>query len=307
MFVSDVVAALDCGSNSTRLLIANHDGAQRREMRITRLSQGVDATSSLLPEAMERTFTVLRDYRDFMDAASVRRGLLVATSAVRDAHNGDDFLDGAKAIVGVNATILEGAEEARLSYVGATLDLDTDERPTMILDIGGGSTEMAVELGGVLHSYSMQLGCVRVTERALGSGVVTSDRDLAARQMISSELDRAFDAVPAFNRLVGNVRLVGLAGSVATLAQLDTGLKVYDRSKVHHHLMSRGVVDEWQRRLAGESPAERLRETGMVPGREDVLTAGLYVLAAVMDRFETLELLSSENDILDGITRSLLT
>ena len=276
-------------------------------MRITRLSQGVDATSSLLPEAMERTFTVLRDYRDFMDAASVRRGLLVATSAVRDAHNGDDFLDGAKAIVGVNATILEGAEEARLSYVGATLDLDTDERPTMILDIGGGSTEMAVELGGVLHSYSMQLGCVRVTERALGSGVVTSDRDLAARQMISSELDRAFDAVPAFNRLVGNVRLVGLAGSVATLAQLDTGLKVYDRSKVHHHLMSRGVVDEWQRRLAGESPAERLRETGMVPGREDVLTAGLYVLAAVMDRFETLELLSSENDILDGITRSLLT
>lgn len=305
--MSDVVAALDCGSNSTRLLIANHDGAQRREMRITRLSQGVDATSSLLPEAMERTFTVLRDYRDFMDAASVRRGLLVATSAVRDAHNGDDFLDGAKAIVGVNATILEGAEEARLSYVGATLDLDTDERPTMILDIGGGSTEMAVELGGVLHSYSMQLGCVRVTERALGSGVVTSDRDLAARQMISSELDRAFDAVPAFNRLVGNVRLVGLAGSVATLAQLDTGLKVYDRSKVHHHLMSRGVVDEWQRRLAGESPAERLRETGMVPGREDVLTAGLYVLAAVMDRFETLELLSSENDILDGITRSLLT
>ena len=240
--MSDVVAALDCGSNSTRLLIANHDGAQRREMRITRLSQGVDATSSLLPEAMERTFTVLRDYRDFMDAASVRRGLLVATSAVRDAHNGDDFLDGAKAIVGVNATILEGAEEARLSYVGATLDLDTDERPTMILDIGGGSTEMAVELGGVLHSYSMQLGCVRVTERALGSGVVTSDRDLAARQMISSELDRAFDAVPAFNRLVGNVRLVGLAGSVATLAQLDTGLKVYDRSKVHHHLMSRGVV-----------------------------------------------------------------
>ena len=305
--MSDVVAALDCGSNSTRLLIANHDGAQRREMRITRLSQGVDATSSLLPEAMERTFTVLRDYRDFMDAASVRRGLLVATSAVRDAHNGDDFLDGAKAIVGVNATILEGAEEARLSYVGATLDLDTDERPTMILDIGGGSTEMAVELGGVLHSYSMQLGCVRVTERALGSGVVTSDRDLAARQMISSELDRAFNAVPAFNRLVGNVRLVGLAGSVATLAQLDTGLKVYDRSKVHHHLMSRGVVDEWQRRLAGESPAERLRETGMVPGREDVLTAGLYVLAAVMDRFETLELLSSENDILDGITRSLLT
>ena len=305
--MSDVVAALDCGSNSTRLLIANHDGAQRREMRITRLSQGVDATSSLLPEAMERTFTVLRDYRDFMDAASVRRGLLVATSAVRDAHNGDDFLDGAKAIVGVNATILEGAEEARLSYVGATLDLDTDERPTMILDIGGGSTEMAVELGGVLHSYSMQLGCVRVTERALGSGVVTSDRDLAARQMISSELDRAFDAVPAFNRLVGNVRLVGLAGSVATLAQLDTGLKVYDRSKVHHHLMSRGVVDEWQRRLAGESPAERLREPGMVPGREDVLTAGLYVLAAVMDRFETLELLSSENDILDGITRSLLT
>jgi exopolyphosphatase/guanosine-5'-triphosphate,3'-diphosphate pyrophosphatase len=255
---------------------------------------------------MERTFQVLREFRSFMDAASVQRGLLVATSAVRDARNGEEFLEGATNIVGVEASILEGDEEARLSYLGATLDLDPDDRPTMILDIGGGSTEMAVRFEGALLSFSMQLGCVRVTERALGTGVVTPDRDLAARQMISYEIDRAFAAVPAFQEVVGDVLLVGLAGSVATLAQLDIGLETYDRSKVHHHVMSRDVVEAWRRRLAGESPEDRLREKGMVSGREDVLTSGLYVLAAVMDRFETMELLSSENDILDGITYSLL-
>jgi exopolyphosphatase/guanosine-5'-triphosphate,3'-diphosphate pyrophosphatase len=145
-----------------------------------------------------------------------------------------------------------------------------------------------------------------VTERALGKGVVTAERDAAARAMIATELDRAWSAVPVFASIVGDVRLVGLAGSVSTLAQLDAGLAVYDRDAVHHRLLSLETVERWRDLLSAESPKERLARPGMVRGREDVLHAGLYVLAAVMERLDTDELLTSENDILDGITDSLL-
>jgi exopolyphosphatase/guanosine-5'-triphosphate,3'-diphosphate pyrophosphatase len=303
-----VVAALDCGSNSTRVLIASAGGGSlRREMRITRLSQGVDASQTLTPDALERTYATLRDYRDFMDHEGVSRGLLVATSAVRDARNGEEFITRARAIVGVDARILSGLEEATLSYVGATTDLVPDGRPILIVDIGGGSTELAVVIDGVMRSFSMQLGCVRVSERALGSGIVGPDADARTRQMVSDELDRAWAAVSDFNALVGRVRLVGLAGTVATLAQLDAGIVVYDRDVVHHRLLSRATVQYWRDVLANETPAERLARPGMVAGREDVLTAGLYVLDAVMERFGIDELLSSENDILDGIVLSLLS
>jgi exopolyphosphatase/guanosine-5'-triphosphate,3'-diphosphate pyrophosphatase len=306
-FVAEVVAAFDCGSNSTRLLIADADGrALVRSMHITRLSQGVDASGSLLADAMERTFAVLREYRAACDEEGVTRGRLVATSAVRDATNGEEFLRTARDIVGVPASVLAGDEEAALSYDGATRDLAATDEPTMIVDIGGGSTELAVELDGALVSYSMQLGCVRITERSLGRGVVDEAHDLAARAMINEELERAFAARPEFERVVGHVRLVGLAGTVATLAQMDAGLREYDRDVVHHRVLSLETVDRWRDLLASETPAERLGHSGMVVGREDVLAAGLYVLDAVMRRLGVEELLSSENDILDGITASLL-
>lgn len=306
--MTEVVAALDCGSNSTRLLIVNeHNETLRRESRITRLSQGVDATKTLLPEALQRSYDVLSDYRTLMDDAGVLRGLLVATSAVRDAVNGQDFLDEAQRRTGVDVKILNGSEEASFSYVGATSGLPADNRATLIVDVGGGSTEMAVKIDGVLESYSMQLGCVRVTERALGKGVVSPASAAAANAMIEAELERAWAAVPDFAGLVGNVRLVGLAGSVSTLAQLDAGLATYDRDAVHHRQLSRATVELWRDRLAGESPEARLARPGMVRGREDVLHAGLFILTAVMIRFGATELLTSENDILDGITASLLT
>jgi len=305
--VTEVVAALDCGSNSTRLLVADDLGhTLTRQMRITRLSQGVDASSTLVPEALERTFSVLREYRHEMDRFAVGRGLLAATSAVRDATNGSYFLEESHRITGVEARVLDGNEEAALSFAGATRDLDRDPRPTMVLDIGGGSTELALRVDGVLWSYSMQLGCVRVTERALGRGVVSPSSDDAARQMIQAELDRAFAAVPVFSTVRGEVRLVGVAGTVATLAQLDAGSTEYERDAVHHRLITRQSVDEWCERLAGESPEERLARPGMVKGREDVLHAGLYVLQAVMERLGADELISSENDILDGMVGALL-
>jgi exopolyphosphatase / guanosine-5'-triphosphate,3'-diphosphate pyrophosphatase len=304
--VSDALAAVDCGSNSTRLLIVDAKGqAVQRDMHITRLSQGVDASGALLPEAMERTFRVLSSYRSACDGAGVTKGLLVATSAVRDASNGSEFLERARELMGFDARILSGEEEATFSFAGASAGLEKDVRPTMIVDVGGGSTELAVSLDGTLRSFSMQLGCVRVTERALGRGVVTTESDAATRAMIEAELERAFAAVPAFSDVVGNVRLVGLAGTVATLAQLDVGLTTYDREAVHHRSLSRATVQHWRDLLAHELPKERLRHPGMVLGREDVLPAGLYVLDAIMGRFEVEWLLSSENDILDGITASL--
>jgi exopolyphosphatase/guanosine-5'-triphosphate,3'-diphosphate pyrophosphatase len=289
------------------LIVDDSNETRRRETRITRLSQGVDASKTLLPEALQRSYDVLSEYRALMDDAGVSRGLLVATSAVRDARNGEDFLDEAHRRTGVDVRILNGTEEATFSYVGATSGLAPDARSTMIVDVGGGSTEVAVEVDGQLESYSMQLGCVRVTERALGKGIVSAESDAAARAMIEAELDRAWEAVPDFSTLVGHVRLVGLAGSVSTLASLDAGLAVYDRAAVHHRRLSLATVELWRDRLAAESPEARLARPGMVRGREDVLHAGLYVLAAVMTRWQVAELLTSENDILDGITASLLS
>ena len=304
--MGEVVAALDCGSNSTRLLIAGPDGATwRRETRITRLSEGVDATGSLRPEAMERTFAVLDAYHDMMSEAGVARGLLVATSAVRDAANGAEFLEGARRHARVDARILTGAEEAAFSYAGATADLDPAPVPTVVLDIGGGSSELAVVLDGRVHGYSMQLGCVRVTERALGRDVVTPARAAAARAMIDAEIARAWAAEPVFARLAGHLRLVGLAGTVATLAQLDAGEAQYRRETVHHRTITRETVRHWRDLLSAQSPLERLARPGMVAGREDVMPAGLFVLDEVMGRLGVDELVSSENDILDGVAAAL--
>lgn len=300
------VAALDCGSNSTRLLITSATGATlAREMRITRLSAGVDASRDLRVEALARSYDALTHYREVMDRFDVQRGLLVATSAVRDAANGHEFLARAARITRVPARLLSGEEEAAFSYAGATSGLVDDARVTLILDIGGGSTELAARVEGALLSHSMQLGCVRVTERALGSGVTTPAAAAATRVMIDEQLDEAFAAQPRFATLVGDVRLVGLAGSVSTLAQLDVGLAHYDRDVVHHRLIARATVRYWRDRLGAITPQNRLALPGMVAGREDVLVAGLYVLDAVMERFGADELLTSEDDILDGVAASL--
>ena len=301
------VAVLDCGSNSTRLLIIDPVGrALEREMRITRLSAGVDSARNLAMDSMQRSFDVLSEYRTVMDEHRVTRGLLVATSAVRDAANGVNFLTRASDITGVEARILSGTEEALYSFAGATKDLDSDSRSTVIVDIGGGSTELALRHARAVLGYSMQLGCVRVSERALGFGVVEPAARARAQSMIELEIDNAFAAVPEFASVRGDVRLVGLAGTVATLAQLAAGLDTYERQAVHHCLISRGAVQWWRDHLGAMTLSQRLEITGMVPGREDVMVAGLFILDAIMERFGTDELLSSEDDILDGVAASLI-
>ncbi len=275
-------------------------------MRITRLSQGVDANKTLQKDALQRSFDVLSEYRKIMDSFNVNTGLLVATSAVRDASNGEEFISGAKEITGVSARVLTGNEEAHFSFNGATAGIAPSPTPIAILDIGGGSTELAAMIDGRLESHSMQLGCVRVTERALGRGIVSGENETAALDMITSEIELAFRTVPNFEKLIGNVQLMGLAGTVATLAQLDTGLSIYERSAVHLRSMSREVVEKWYATLKVLTPEQRLALPGMVPGREDVMASGLLILGAVMDRLQVNQLVSSENDILDGVVASLL-
>jgi exopolyphosphatase/guanosine-5'-triphosphate,3'-diphosphate pyrophosphatase len=304
--LNGVLAAVDCGTNSTRLLIVDEEGhTVRREMRITRLGEGVDRTGRLAPTALERTFNVLDEYAGMMRHASVTAARLVATSAARDAENGEEFLTQAATRTGAEVVILDGDEEATLSYRGATSGLEAIDVPTAICDIGGGSTELAAFVGGGLVTHSMQVGCVRVAERALGTGLVTPASADAARAMISEALDTAVIAAPGLARLVGAVRLVGLAGTVSTLAQLVVGQPEYSWAAVHHRVLTRADVIAWRDRLGEELPAARLEHPGMVKGREDVMPAGLYILDVVMERLRVEELLSSESDILDGIVASM--
>lgn len=302
----DAVAAVDCGTNSTRLLIVASTGrAKVRDMRITRLGQGVDRSHRLQPEAVERTLDVLRDYRSKMDGEHVERARLVATSAVRDALDGKRFLEAASDIIGWDAELLSGDEEGRLSYAGATLGLSEGQGTTVVLDIGGGSTELVVKTRDVVRSLSMDIGCVRLTERLLHGDPPQPVEVSAAVTAIDAELDRATPAIPELERLDRDDRMIGLAGTVSTLAMLELRLERYDRDRIHHARLTRADVARWCRVLGAETVAQRARRAGLPDGRQDVIFGGALILERVMERLHQEECLVSESDILDGLVLSL--
>jgi len=300
------LAALDCGTNSTRLLVVGPSGDVRaREMTITRLGQGVDATGVLRPEAMERTFAALRTYRSIMDAEGVDRARLVATSAVRDAANGEAFLVPAADIVGAPAELLSGREEGQLAYAGATADLPASDAPVIVLDIGGGSTEMVVKVAGEIHAVSLDIGCVRLTERFLPGDPPTAGQIAAAVEAIGAALDEATTAIASLAETGRRRRLVGLAGTVSTLAGLELGLEDYSRALIHHAVLTAESVGRWCDILGAEPVAERSRRPGLPAGRRDVIFGGALVLREVMQRFALPECIVSEADILDGLIMSM--
>ena len=301
------LAAVDCGTNSTRLLVVGPAGDVRaRAMTITRLGEGVDATRRLRPEAMERTFTALREYRAVMDVERVGRTRLVATSAVRDAVNGDDFLLPAADIIGAPAELLPGPEEGRLSYAGATADLSEPDEAVVVVDIGGGSTELVTKDEGEVRSVSLDIGCVRLTERFLRGDPPTTAEVAGAVQAIADELDRAAAAIPALvHPDRAPRRLVGLAGTVSTLAALQLGLAHYDRARIHHAVLSRAAVGRWCDVLGAETVARRALRPGLPAGRRDVIFGGALILREVMRRFDLPECIVSESDILDGLILSM--
>ena len=303
------VAAIDCGTNSTRLLVADATGRTLdRRMHITRLGQGVDATGTLFPEAIERTVAVLRQYRSVLDELDAERVRMTATSAARDAGNREEFFVGAEEAVGVRPELLTGEEEARLSFRGATAELNPADGPFLVVDIGGGSTEFAVgpapdrryEPEGVL---SVDMGCVRLTEKFLHSDP-PSPEELS--QAISVARDYLEDVVRELPATREARQLVGLAGTVTTIAAVEQGLPVYDRNRIHHFVLTRDAVEEVFRTLATEKRADRVHNPGLEEARADVIVGGTAILAAILRYFDLPSCLVSEADILDGLVLSLL-
>jgi len=301
------VAAIDCGTNSTRLLVADPSGRpMERLMRITRLGEGVDATGQLSGEAVDRCLAVVHEYRSILDRLGVVSVRLVATSAVRDAANGSTFLTAAAEASGTTPELLTGVEEGRLSLAGALSELDDVEGPFLILDIGGGSTELVAGSDPddpALDAVSLQLGCVRILERFLHHDPPTADELAAAQAVVTEALDGAAAAHPRFARAK---RLVGLAGTVSTIAALQFEVAEYERDRIHHAVLTAAQAKEWFHRLAGEDTEARLKRPGMEPGRADVIVGGALMLDAVMARFGFDQCLVSESDILDGLVASQL-
>jgi exopolyphosphatase/guanosine-5'-triphosphate,3'-diphosphate pyrophosphatase len=272
-------------------------------MRITRLGQGVNATGRLDPSAIERTLTVLREFRSVIDKHGVTRIRMTATSAARDASNSDEFFVAARDVIGVDPELISGEEEGRLSFLGATADLDPDDGPFLVCDIGGGSTEFIFGTSEPEATISVDVGCVRMTEAWLHSDPPKPEELSQALSVIELHCDDVLRAIPQ----IGEAKtFVGLAGTVNAAAAVEIGMTTYDRDKVHHLRMTRAMVEDVFRTLATESLEDRKDNPGLEPERADVIVGGMCVLVTVMRRFGLREMLVSESDILDGLAMSIL-
>lgn len=299
------VAAVDCGTNSTRLLVSE-DGKQpglERLMRITRLGQAVDATRRLDPAAIDRTVDVLREYRQVMDRHGAERVRATATSAARDAENREQFFDAAEEAIGTRPELLGGEEEGRLSFVGATAGLDPAQGPFLVVDIGGGSTELVVGGAEPRAMVSVDMGCVRVTEKFLHSDPPHPAELSQAISVVHAHLDDVEREAPAVKDAR---RLVGLAGTITTVAAVEIGLAHYDPERIHHFVLTRAAAEDVFRTLATEARADRAHNPGLEEARADVIVGGAATLVTVMRHFGFEECLVSEADILDGLVSTLL-
>ncbi|MER5783870.1 Ppx/GppA phosphatase family protein [Streptomyces mobaraensis] len=305
------VAAIDCGTNSIRLLVADLDPATGgfkeldRRMTIVRLGQGVDRTGRFAPEALERTFAACREYAEVIRAHGAERVRFVATSASRDVRNRAEFVAEIVDILGVEPEVITGDLEAEFSFTGATKELTgrTDlDRPFLVVDIGGGSTEFVVGDDHVRAARSVDVGCVRMTERHLvADGAVVDppspERIAAIRADVEAALDLAEQTVPLREART----LVGLAGSVTTVAAIALGLPEYDSTAIHHARIPLDRVREVTSRLLSSTHEERAAIPVLHPGRVDVIAAGALVLQCLMERIGAEDVVVSEHDILDGI------
>ncbi|MGW6917562.1 Ppx/GppA phosphatase family protein [Kitasatospora sp. NPDC054939] len=306
------VAAIDCGTNSIRLLVADLDpetGAITdldRRMVINRLGQGVDRTGRLHPDALERTFAACRQYAEVVAGYGVGPEHLrfVATSASRDAENSEEYAQGVFDALGVRPEVVSGEEEAHLSFVGATKELTGGQFPApyLVFDLGGGSTEFVLGSADVQAARSVDLGCVRLTERHFdGAELPSGEQIAAAKEHIRAELDRAEEVVP----LKGAATLVGLAGTVTTISAIAQDLPGYDSEAIHHSRIPRDRVAQIAGELLTSTHDQRAAIPSMHPGRVDVIAAGALELLEIMERTGAEELVVSEHDILDGIAWSI--
>ncbi len=303
------LAAIDMGTNSTRLLVAEVDGDGRaatlhpldRQMKITRLGQGVDGTRALAPDAIARTVDAVRDYAGIISRLGATRVRATATSAARDASNRAELFDAVHAALGVEPELLSGTEEAELSFLGATSELDAPA-PYLVVDIGGGSTEFVLGAERPSGLVSLDVGCVRITEQFL-------HRDPPAPEELSNAVayvrDQLADVTREIPGAADAATLVGLAGTVSAFAAIEQGLPEYDAARIHHFVLTRAAAEDVFRTLATETVAQRAQNPGLEPGRVDVIVGGAVVLVAVMRTLAFDEILVSEADILDGLVRSM--
>jgi exopolyphosphatase/guanosine-5'-triphosphate,3'-diphosphate pyrophosphatase len=323
------VASVDIGTNSVRLLVADTDGADaplqavERLMRITRLGQGVDAARVLHPDAIARTTAVLAEYSGVIRSLGATRVRATATSAARDASNRDEFFDAAERALGTRPELLSGDDEAALSFLGATWELRSPrvtlapgrdasgERasasflpgaPYLVVDIGGGSTEFVAGTEKPEGAVSIDIGCVRITEQFLHSDPPTPEE---LSQAVSVVRDHLADVDRIVRGAASARTLVGLAGTVTTLAAIELGLADYRREAIHHFRLTRAAAEDVFRTLATEPAAQRRHNPGLEADRVDVIVGGAVVAVAIMRHWAFDEMLVSEADILDGLARSI--
>lgn len=313
------VASIDCGTNSIRLLVADvklgADGTREladvhREMRIVRLGQGVDAAGRLRPEALSRTREALVDYAATVRRLDAQRVRMVATSATRDAANREDFFGMVVETLSVRAEVISGDEEARLSFAGAVADLGPDDGPFLVVDVGGGSTELVLGSwdgvrGEVAAARSVDVGSVRVTERHLRGDPPTGEEIGAAQELITSTLAGAFRELP-----VSQARTwVGVAGTTTTVSAVARGLPEYDAERIHLSRLGRAQVVDTALALLASTHRQRSANRVIHPGRVDVIGGGALILRVLADELHRRagldELVVSEHDILDGIALAL--
>jgi exopolyphosphatase/guanosine-5'-triphosphate,3'-diphosphate pyrophosphatase len=303
------VAALDCGTNSLRLLIADVDGDRLsdvvRRMEIVRLGEGVDRTGRLSDAALGRTFGVLDSYADQIRSLGVERVRMVATSATRDAANRSVFVAGVQDRIGVEPDVVSGDGEAALSFDGATRELHGTSAfaaPYLVVDIGGGSTELVLgDDAGPRAAKSIDIGCVRMTERHLHDDPPTAAQVQAALADVDAALDEVATTVPLHEART----LVGLAGTVTTVVALAIGLPAYDADRIHHSQVSAADVASVTSGLLAATRDERAALPVMHPGRVDVIGGGALILDAVVRHVGLDAVVASEHDILDGIAFSI--
>lgn len=298
------LAAIDCGTNSTRILIVDDNGKElARDLRITRLGQGVDSSRKLAPEAIGRTVEAAAEFKKLIDQFGVDKMRVVATSAARDASNSSDLFDALHNVLGVEPELLDGTEEGRLTFAGATASLE--EPPYLVIDIGGGSTEYVLGTeDGKLFTTSTDMGCVRMTEQFLSSDPSTPGEIEAAINHVDHWLRDVETLLPIKK---AKPSLVGVAGTVTSLAAIDLELTSYDPWRTHGYLFTQSGIGRITKALSAQTIEQRMANPFLPPGRADVILAGAIILLTSMKHFEFDVCRVSETDILDGLIFSITT
>ena len=297
------VAVIDCGTNSTRLLIRAGSVTLERRQVTTRLGRATDRTGRLDADGVARTLEVLAEYRDVVEAHGARRVRAVATQAVREATDGHEFVARATEVLGTPLEVLSGEEEGRLAFVGATSEADEADGPFLVLDIGGGSTELSVGTTTCEGSMSIPLGSVRITEQQLASDPPAPEELSNAFALVDAYLDDVLREMPAVR---GAGTLLGTGGTITTVAAVEIGLAVYDRDVIHRFVLTRAAAEDVFRTLATERLADRVHNPGLPSDRADIIVGGCCVLLAIMRRLDFKECMVCETDLLDGIADELI-